>query len=262
MIFEQAISDWRRHCPWQQENQVEQDLILHALIKCIYSDAFLSEHLAFRGGTCINKMYLPLPYRYSEDLDFVQIQAAKIGPVAERLKTIIAQVLKTKPQWESSKGNFRLNYTFLTEGTKTKQKIKIEINTREHFAIEGHVKKKIIVDSEWHSGEAEVVTFSFEELLATKMRALYQRRKGRDLFDLWVSQELKPDYKKVVKLFREYMDRENNKVSQKEFSNNLHLKMEMPTFLNDIQSLIRPKTEYEPHAAEKFVQEKIIQLLD
>lgn len=262
MIFETAIAEWRQYCPWKQQNQVEQDLILHALIKCIYSDSFLSEHLAFRGGTCINKLYLTEPYRYSEDLDFVQIQATNIGPVADRLKIIIAEILKTKPSWEARKGSFRLNYNFIPEGTKIKQKIKIEINTREHFAIEGHVKKTIEVNSPWHSGSAQVVTFSFEELLATKMRALYQRRKGRDLFDLWVSQDLKPDYNRIVQLFCEYMKREGKKISRQELSDNLQQKMKMPTFLNDIQSLIRNNVNYDIHVAEKFVQENLIQLLD
>ncbi|MGH2469017.1 MAG: nucleotidyl transferase AbiEii/AbiGii toxin family protein [Chloroflexota bacterium] len=38
--------------------------------------------------------------------------------------------------------------------------------------------------SPWFTGSADVPTFALEELLGTKLRALYQRRKGRDLFDL------------------------------------------------------------------------------
>ena len=41
------------------------------------------------------------------------------------------------------------------------------------------------VDSEWFSGSGTIITYRLEELMATKLRALYQRRKGRDLFDLW-----------------------------------------------------------------------------
>jgi len=32
-----------------------------------------------------------------------------------------------------------------------------------------------------------VLTFEPAELVATKLRALYQRRMGRDLFDLWLA---------------------------------------------------------------------------
>ncbi len=261
MISEIDIIAWQQFCPWKERRQVEQDLILHVLIKCIYSDPFLSEHLAFRGGTCLNKIYFNQPNRYSEDLDFVQIHAEKIGPIADRLKIVIAEVLKSKPTWEAKQGSFRLNYFFLTEDSGKKQKIKIEINTREHFAIDGYVKKTIRVNSRWQSGEAEVVTFSFEELMATKLRALYQRRKGRDLFDLWLSQELNPDYKKIVNLFAEYMKREGKTVSQQEFIDNLQQKIDNPRFLDDIKPLIRTEIDYDTITAAGFVTEKILSLI-
>lgn len=43
------------------------------------------------------------------------------------------------------------------------------------------------VESPWWSGGVDVLTFEPAELIATKLRALYQRRKGRDLFDLWLA---------------------------------------------------------------------------
>lgn len=261
MIFEDAIREWWNFCPWGEQRQVEQDLILHVMIKSIYSDPFLSSKLAFRGGTCFNKLYLKHPYRYSEDLDFVQIQAEKIGPVVDCLKEVLAKVLEGSPSTESSKGSFRLSYSFIPESSPFKQKIKIEINTREHFAIQGYTKKTIRVNSLWHSGEASVITFSFEELMATKLRALYQRRKGRDLFDLWVSQELRPDYKTVIDLFAEYMAREGRVISRQEFIDNLQQKMENPRFLEDIKPLVREGIDYDSRTAAKFVTEKILLLM-
>ena len=41
------------------------------------------------------------------------------------------------------------------------------------------------VDSRWFGGSAEVGTYTLDELLGTRLRALHQRKKGRDLFDLW-----------------------------------------------------------------------------
>ncbi|MYH43579.1 MAG: nucleotidyl transferase AbiEii/AbiGii toxin family protein [Acidimicrobiaceae bacterium] len=49
------------------------------------------------------------------------------------------------------------------------------------------VTKTFAVDSPWFSGSAGVATYALEELAATKIRALFQRRKGRDLFDLWLA---------------------------------------------------------------------------
>ncbi len=66
----------------------------------------------------------------------------------------------------------------------TPLRLKVEINTREHVAVLGLHHKRHIVAGPWYAGEADVLTFAPEELLGTKLRALYQRAKGRDLFDL------------------------------------------------------------------------------
>ncbi|MEK7861046.1 MAG: nucleotidyl transferase AbiEii/AbiGii toxin family protein [Chloroflexota bacterium] len=63
-------------------------------------------------------------------------------------------------------------------------RLKIEINTREHFAVYGYLIERFTVESRWFSGGAHVRTFPLDELLVTKLRALYQRRRRRDLFDL------------------------------------------------------------------------------
>ncbi|EKD51256.1 MAG: hypothetical protein ACD_62C00294G0005 [uncultured bacterium] len=261
MIFENAIQAWRQRCPWREQRHVEQDLILHSMLTLIYSDPIIAEKLAFRGGTCLNKLYLDRPFRYSEDLDFVQIKAEPIGPIAERIKIKLTEIFSDKPQWEAKKGGFKIFFSFLPEDSPYKQKIKIEINTREHLAVKGFVKKKIVLDSLWRSGEADVTTFVLEELLATKLRALYQRKKGRDLFDLWVSQKLEPDYKEVVAIFGAYMKNEGHRVSREQFMENLQNKMQLPQFLNDMAPLIRPGTGYDPKHAWKFVLGKLLSLL-
>ncbi len=62
--------------------------------------------------------------------------------------------------------------------------VKVEINTYETSPARPHLRLPHQVESPWWSGSAEVLTFEPTELIATKLRALYQRRKGRDLFDL------------------------------------------------------------------------------
>ena len=61
-----------------------------------------------------------------------------------------------------------------------RMRLKVEINTREHFAVLGFTKRTFSVDSRWYSGRADIATFELDELLAAKLRALFQRRKGRD----------------------------------------------------------------------------------
>ena len=63
-------------------------------------------------------------------------------------------------------------------------KLKVEINTREHERLFGIRAYPFAVDSDWYQGKTEIASFEPEELFGTKLRALLQRRKNRDLFDL------------------------------------------------------------------------------
>ena len=63
--------------------------------------------------------------------------------------------------------------------------LKVEINCKEHFSVYPMVRAPFSVNSSWFKGACEVLTYELAELTGTKLRAVYQRRKGRDLFDLW-----------------------------------------------------------------------------
>ena len=60
----------------------------------------------------------------------------------------------------------------------TPPKLEVETNTREQLCVLGPRPARFQVDSPWHSGAADVLTYEPEELLGTKLRALYQRKKG------------------------------------------------------------------------------------
>lgn len=64
-------------------------------------------------------------------------------------------------------------------------RLKVEINCFEHFNVLGLQEVPFRVESGWFTGEARLTTYQLEELVGTKLRALYQRKKGRDLFDLY-----------------------------------------------------------------------------
>lgn len=58
------------------------------------------------------------------------------------------------------------------------------MQAREHFTVFGYKKVSLTVDSRWFRGSAKIVTYELEELLETKLRALYQRglyRVGRHI---------------------------------------------------------------------------------
>ena len=54
MIPERAIKEWSEFLPWMTNEYIEQDLIICRAVCSLYNDEYLSEHLAFRGGTYFN----------------------------------------------------------------------------------------------------------------------------------------------------------------------------------------------------------------
>lgn len=89
MIPRPYIAKWQEHAPWREFSQVEQDLIISRALVEIFSDEFLRENLAFRGGTALHKLYLNPASRYSEDIDLVQIKAGPIKPIMERIGEVV-----------------------------------------------------------------------------------------------------------------------------------------------------------------------------
>ena len=213
MIPRDYITQWRERAPWSEDFQVEQDLVISRALVEIFSDPVLGGALAFRGGTALYKLYLTPPARYSEDIDLVQVEPGPAGPMMDALRNALDPWLG-QARWKQSEGRVTFGYRFPSEDVPAiRLRLKVEINTREHFAVLGFTKRPFLVESRWYSGRADITTFELDELLATKMRALYQRRKGRDLFDLAVGlAEGRSDAGRIVTAFREYMEREGTPV--------------------------------------------------
>ena len=64
-------------------------------------------------------------------------------------------------------------------------RLKVEINCFEHFNVLGLTKIPFKVENSWFTGEAELTTYHFEELLGTKLRALYQLHQDCPLMERW-----------------------------------------------------------------------------
>ena len=119
-------------------------------------------------------------------------------------------------------------------------RLKLEINTREHGWVGTPIRVPFRIANPWFTGEADVVTVPLADLLATKLRALYQRRKGRDLFDLKIALERFPDLdlQKVLRGFHTVMEREGHPISWREFELNLQDKLNHVLFGTDMPPLL------------------------
>ena len=146
------ISEWRERAPWSEDFQVEQDLVISRALVAVYSDPVLAQALAFRGGTALYKLYLTPPARYSEDIDLVQVEPGPAGPLMDRLRSALDPWLG-KARWKQSQGRVTFGYRFLSEDVPAMRlRLKVGINTREHFAVLGFTKRTFSVESRWYSG--------------------------------------------------------------------------------------------------------------
>ena len=249
MIPREAIDAWRAEAPWIRNHLVEQDLTISRALVAVFSHPLLSEALAFRGGTALYKLYLG-PLRYSEDIDLVQIEAAPSGPVMGALREVLNPWLG-KPRWKQSEGRVTFIYRFGSADTPpVRLRLKVEINTREHFSVFGLQRLPFEVRSNWFGGACDIRTYELDELLGTKMRALYQRRKVRDLFDLEAALDSgSADPGRIVQAFLEYMAYDGRRVARVDFADNLAAKMEDPAFTLDIGSLLADGRSWDPGTA-------------
>lgn len=149
MIPEAAITHWRNIAPWPQDAQVEQDLILSRALVEIYQEPILSKGVLLRGGTALHKLFVKPPQRYSEDIDLVQRSPGAIGELLDALRARLDPVFGV-PRRELNPGNVTLRYRMESEIPPViPLRLKVEINTREHFCVLGEASQPLSIRSPW-----------------------------------------------------------------------------------------------------------------
>ncbi len=257
MISREYIEEWRKFVPWKSLSMIEQDLIISRALSEMYNIEIITKNLAFRGGTALNKIILKEPIRYSEDIDLVRL---KSGPIGEEIDSIRKSLDKWlgKPIRKISHNSVKLIYKY-NSIENILQKLKIEINTEEQLCVKGLKYYDFKVQSPWHEGEAKITSFSINELMATKLRALFQRKKGRDLFDLWYVLESKlMDITELIQIFHKYLEYNHHFITGTDFINNLENKKTDINFRLDIEALLPKSTKWNFEEAYKKVKEEII----
>jgi predicted nucleotidyltransferase component of viral defense system len=238
-------------------------VISRALVE-IFSDDFLRGELAFRGGTALHKLHFVPPERYSEDIDLVRINHGEIKPILSRLRKILEPWLG-KASYAGKDRTSTLRFSFASESTPpVPLRLKVEINVRETFALDGYRAIPFTVASRWFAGSAQVTSFTLEELLATKLRALYQRSKGRDAFDLDRGLQLAtmPSASRIVELFLGYLQHQGVTVTRADFEENVYKKGLDVDFLGDVQALLATNAPvYDARAGLARVEAALVQLV-
>lgn len=263
MIPRDYITAWRAEAPWIEDAQVEQDLVISRALIDIFSHPVLKDALAFRGGTALYKLFLKPAARYSEDIDLVQVKAEPAGDVMTALRDVLSPWLDDNPRYKQGDSRVTFRFRFQSEDpTPQPLSLKVEINTREHFAVHGLEDIPFEVQSRWYEGACAIPSYGLNELLGTKLRALYQRRKGRDLFDLYVAlQHRDSDPERIIETFNAYMEHGGHEVTRTQFTDNLADKLRNRQFGADIGPLLRDGYDWNLEEMATTVKESLIEKL-
>lgn len=240
MIPAQNIVAWGAVVPWADNRQIEQDLIIRRALVEIFSDELLHTELRFRGGTALNKLHFPQPIRYSEDIDLVRTSSGPIGPIINQLRLVLEPWLG-RASFDQREVSPKLKFRVAAEhGEGTQIRLKIEINTREIEAFDPPENRLFRIENPWFTGATEIPTFSCEEMLATKLRALLQRDKGRDLYDLNHALQLFTNLgtDRTVELFVRYLALYQQSVSKAQAQERMFAKLANRSLLRDMRPLL------------------------
>ncbi len=236
---------------------IEQDLVISRVLVDLYNHPHVKDTLVFRGGTALNKLFIHPPARYSEDIDFVQKNPDPIGKTIDAIRELLKPWLGD-PNWKITQRSAKMIYKYKSIN-KTLAKLKIEINTTEHFQVLPLKTVPFSMDAVWFKGSASIITYEMDELIATKLRALYQRRKGRDFFDIWYVTECDLiNLDRVLEIFYQYCRYSNVNITGEAFLKNLELKKNHRDFRMDMSVLLSSKLRWNFNEAYDFVVEKVI----
>ena len=170
----------------------------------------------------------------------MRTEAGPIGQVLDALRAVLQPWLDQAnydPSVVAPKLRFRAD---AEHGSGVPIRLKVETNTRETEAFDPPLVLPFAVDNPWFSGSSDIPTFSREEMLATKLRALLQRDKGRDLYDLDHALYVFPDIDlvKVVEYFGRYVALSGQAISRAQAQQRMFGKLAKPRLLLDMKPLL------------------------
>jgi len=276
-ITRQDILAHQAVVPWGAQYQAEQDLLLCRAMVALFDDAFLSSQIAMRGGTLLHKVHLAPPARYSEDIDLVVVGTRPAEHIRRAIRRVLTDVLGAPKAsvWDTLKLAIRntvkpsrvLRMTYSTrsiiEPGRTLE-IVVEANVTERKPHRAVVEMPFSFPFRDKSIQTRVKGFDIHEMLGTKMRAMFQRKRGRDLFDLYWALTKSPspvDPAAIIASFQHYLKQEGTKAGRAEFVGILEAHLKDRGFCSDMEPLLRNGINYDPQTAGSYVKANLLKLL-
>jgi predicted nucleotidyltransferase component of viral defense system len=235
-------------------NTIEKDYVLNWILLGIFSNTQLNKNWIFKGGTCLKKCYFK-EYRFSEDLDFTLTNADHLG--SEFLKSVFTEI----GEWIYEQSSIEIPKDSIYFESYSNPRGKISVEGK--LGYKGPMKRQNnisrvkldltndeLVCSEPVSSELYhpytdeipeydgILTYSLEEIFAEKTRALAERMRPRDLYDvvhLYNEKRHELDVPKYIKIFSEKCEFKNITVpTYRELSE----KSELPELVSEWENML------------------------
>ena len=188
MIPQHEIDAAAQHRPGWDNQQVEQDIVLTRLMAEIANDKYLAEALVLKGGTCLHKLWLTEPWRYSKDLDYVRTEDTPMGDTFDALRAAGQRAGLDGTKMRVNRGQLLSHVTYrATYADGATMKITVDIPTSPP-TVPAHTQTRILaIPHASGTTTAEIVSVTPEEMIASKAAAVFGRRQPRDAFDVWAA---------------------------------------------------------------------------
>jgi predicted nucleotidyltransferase component of viral defense system len=202
-------------------NTVEKDYALGWLLAGISSNSALRDSWVFKGGTCLKKCFFET-YRFSEDLDFTLREPAHLDEafLLQTFAEIADWVYEntglelpaetrrfeifTNPRGSLS-GQGRVGYRGPLGRSGDPPRIKLDLAHDEILVLDPVRRSVHHPYSDEPEDGIDVLCYAFEEVFAEKVRALAERQRPRDLYDvihLHRRQDLVADHSLILSTLR------------------------------------------------------------
>ena len=171
----------------------EKEVVLTFLLQLL-SERGILDRLAFKGGTCLRKMFIGAQGRFSTDLDFTGIEEHDHEDVILDMMAAFEQpyhgiqfAIPDEAYYETEGGlSWGVNPTYAHDWNQGGSEIKLQISRRETPTLP--TERLAQIEQSYFRlmpfAPAEIVCLALAEILAEKIRACYQRNKARDIYDL------------------------------------------------------------------------------
>jgi predicted nucleotidyltransferase component of viral defense system len=178
-------------------NVVEKDYVLGWLLAGINHHHFLTDKWIFKGGTCLKKCYFET-YRFSEDLDYTLIDGSQIdeaflimcfNDISQWLYEVTGIEIpketiqfKIKDNKKSAEG--KVGYIGPMERRRDPARVKLDLTVNERMVTAPDLRSVHHPYKDNPEGGIKSYCYSFSEIFAEKLRALGERARPRDLYDI------------------------------------------------------------------------------